>query len=286
MRTDRTRSWIVLALLVCLGGAATLHERLRARDELYRPLPNDALYLPKPELFRATTLGFRQLAADLLWVKLVQAVGDVSDRSAGFKYIYQYTDIVTDVDPRYAAPYLIGNFWLVGWDRVAEANKLLEKGRKRFPETYKFPYYLGLNYFLWLHDRAKAIEYFSEAAKLRETPESWKRSVGRALDRPDDPEAAFELFLAFYTDAGNREEKQAMEPLVVHGLFYQLVTAVNGASEKFTEAHGRPPHTLEELVGDHLLRGVPKDPYGGSLYFDENGLIRSTARPKYWWDKN
>lgn len=285
MRSDRTSSWLALAILVCLGGASLLHGQLLARDELYRPRPNDAVYLPKPELFRATSLGFRQLAADLLWVKLVQSVGDMTDRTAGFKYIYEYTDIVTDVDPRYAAPYLIGNFWLVGWDRVEQANKLLEKGRQRFPETYKFPYYLGLNHFLWLHDRAKAIEYFSDAAKLHGTPESWKTSVGRALDKPDDPEAAFELFLAFYTDATNREEKKAMEPLVVHGLFYQLVTAVNEAARKFTGAHGRPPSDLDELVSDHLLRSAPKDPYGGSLYFDENGMVRSTVRPKYWWDK-
>lgn len=276
---------MVLALLACLGCAAALHERLLASDELYRPRPNDALYLPKPELFRATSLGFRQLAADLLWVKLVQSVGDMSDRSTGFKYIYEYTDIVTDVDPRYAAPYLISNFWLVGWDRVEQANKLLEKGRQRFPETYKFPYYLGLNHFLWLHDRAKAIEYFSEAAKLRETPESWKKSVGRALDKPDDPEAAFDLFLAFFADAGNSDERKAMEPLVVHGLFYQLVTAVNGASQKFVEAHGRSPRDLDELVSAQLLRSVPKDPYGGSLYFDENGMVRSTVRPRYWWEK-
>lgn len=276
---------MVFSLLVCLGGAALLHERLLARDELYRPRPNDALYLPKPELFRATSLGFRQLAADLLWVKLVQAVGDVSDRTTGFKYIYEYTDIITDVDPRYAAPYLIGNFWLVGWDRIDDANKLLEKGRQRFPETHKFPYYLGLNHFLWLHDRAKAIEYFSEAAKLRETPDSWKDSVGRALERPDDPEAAFDLFLAFYSDARSRDEQKAMEPLVVHGFFYQLVTAVNGASQKFMQAHGRSPRDLDELVGEHLLRSVPRDPYGGSLYFDENGMIRSTVRPRYWWEK-
>ncbi len=285
MRTDRTPAWLILAMVVCMGAAALLHARLLAHDQIYRPVPNDALYLPKPELFRATSLGFRQLAADLLWAKLVQAVGDPSDRTAGFKYIYEYTDIVTDVDPRYAAPYLISNFWLVGWDRTLEANRLLAKGRHRFPETYKFPYYLGLNHFLWLHDRAKAIECFSEAAKLRETPESWKKSVGRALDKPDDPESAFELFLAFYADAPNPEEREAMEPLVVHGLFYRVVTAVNGASQKFTEARGSPPKDLGELVSAHLLRAAPNDPYGGSLYFDDNGMIRSTVRPKYWWDK-
>ncbi|MBK7972047.1 MAG: hypothetical protein IPK07_01670 [Deltaproteobacteria bacterium] len=180
MRTDRTPAWLILAMVVCMGAAALLHARLLAHDQIYRPVPNDALYLPKPELFRATSLGFRQLAADLLWAKLVQAVGDPSDRTAGFKYIYEYTDIVTDVDPRYAAPYLISNFWLVGWDRTLEANRLLAKGRHRFPETYKFPYYLGLNHFLWLRDRARRSKCFPASARSCEKRPSPGRSPSGA----------------------------------------------------------------------------------------------------------
>ncbi len=277
---------LVCALLLSVGGAAWLHGALMAHDPSYRPTPNDALYLPKAELFQATTFGFRQLAADLLWFKLVQTVGDVRARKSGFRFIYQYADIVTDVDPRYAAPYLAASFWLVGWEQIRDANALLEKGRKRFPDSYKFPYYIGLNYFLWLHDRVKAIEYFGEAARLHQGSGAWTSSVRRAIDRPNDPEAAFDLFMNFYTDADSGREKQAMAPLVVHGLFYQLAMQVNQASKQFHDSRGVPPKTLDELVRGGLLRAVPSDPYGGQLYFDDAGDIHSTVRPRYWWESS
>ncbi|MFN7954541.1 MAG: hypothetical protein U0610_22640 [bacterium] len=274
-----------VALASFLAGAATLHGRLLAHDQLHRTLPNDALYLPKPELFRATSFGFHQLAADLLWAKLVQAVGNWTDRTQGFKYTYQYADIVTDIDPGYAAPYLIANFWLVGWDRIEDANAILEKGHRRFPQSYKFPYYLGLNHFLWLHDRVRAIQYFSEAATLHETPEASRRSMASALERPDDPTAAFDLIMNLYSGAGSRQERQAIEPLVVHGMFFQLATEVNAASAKYEQTHGHKPTTLEELVEDGSLRSVPRDPYGGTLRLDEAGLLRSSVRPNYWWER-
>lgn len=285
MTSKRPLAASLAALVLLVACAAKLHARLLSRDQVHRTLPNDALYLPKPEFFRASSFGFHQLAADLLWANLVQAVGNWTDRAQGFKFTYQYADIVTDIDPGYAAPYLIANFWLTGWDRVEDANAILEKGRRRFPTSYKFPYYLGLNYFLWLHDRVRAIQYFSEAATLHETPEASRRSMASALERPDDPTAAFDLIMNLYSGAGSRQERQAIEPLVVHGMFFQLATEVNAASAKYEQTHGHKPTTLEELVEDGSLRSVPRDPYGGTLRLDEAGLLRSSVRPNYWWER-
>ncbi len=285
MTSKRPLVALVATLVLLVACAATLHTRLLARDQTHRTLPNDALYLPKPEFFRASSFGFHQLAADLLWAKLVQCVGNWTDRAQGFKYTYQYADIVTDIDPGYAAPYLIANFWLTGWDRVEDANAILDKGRKRFPASYKFPYYLGLNYFVWLHDRGRAIQYFSEAATLRETPEASKRSMSAALARPDDPTVAFDLILNLYSGAESRQEREAIEPLVVHGAFYQLATQVNAASAQFEQAQGRKPTRLEELVDAGLIQSVPRDPYGGALRLDDAGQVRSSVRPNYWWER-
>lgn len=290
---------IALCVPVLFSASVALHGRLEERYPHFRPGPNDAFYLPRGELLRATTLGFRQLAADLLWIRVVQSVGDLPTRGEGFKYLREYVDLVTDLDPRYAPAYFIASHWLVSWQQVDEAIGILEKGRERFRDSgiddyYKFPYYIGLDYFLWKRDKSKAVQYLREAAQVRA---GGRDATDVALERLEGAGADTsytDLLAPIIGEIDDPRERAAIEPLLRHGQLYDMVSVLNPMVERYRAERGRLPRSLDALVEAGWIRGVPPDPYAAlappgrpsGLYIDAEGKVRSRVRPAYWWENS
>lgn len=190
---------LVASLLGSILVAALLERRearATARDE-WRFLP-DARHL-KPML-----LGFHGVAADVLWIQIVQYVGTHVETDMKFPQLAKALDLATSLDPYFLEPYRLGGLFLLYLARQpGAAVSLLEKGAMANPGRWELMHDLGRYYYLEPHDYARALRWWERAAKLPGRPDYLPRFVARLYAQTGHTETALELWLHLYRTAQN-----------------------------------------------------------------------------------
>ena len=88
-------------------------------------------YLPKGEYLKIAVLGYRQMAADLIWLKVVQHFGNPKETKEGYLWTYHAVDVLTDLDPKFAYAYQATGTILGVWgNRPEESIAILTKGMR------------------------------------------------------------------------------------------------------------------------------------------------------------
>ncbi|HEY1557295.1 MAG TPA: hypothetical protein VGF94_20805 [Kofleriaceae bacterium] len=134
------KTWpVVAAACVAIGGARlarTTAQDLRPKDG------TDAPYAPSPEAAPVASLGYRELAADLLWIRFL---GYWGGNDATWQGIAAVVDAIVALDPKFRPIYLSGAHALtlanhgVTQDTLLHAIAVLQRGAKEFPDDYKIP---------------------------------------------------------------------------------------------------------------------------------------------------
>ena len=141
-----------IALLIasaCLVGF--VHQRMPAASRADQGEP----FVPRPEVARATSLGFRAVMADYYWLRAVQIVGAAAVPQAHGPLLGRLIDVVTTLNPWVDHPYRFAAVWLTeGEDQVRQANRLLARGIEHHPDDWRNHFYLGFNHFYYLGDDA------------------------------------------------------------------------------------------------------------------------------------
>src|SRR5436309_15112867 len=128
----RGRSLMTLGALACLLLAVIVQGRIEGerRGGSVHPL----LYLPSGKFLKVMALGFDGLLADVLYLWSIPYYGnyDIKDR---FEYLERiYEQLITELDPHYLDPYLVGALIMTAEARKPEmALKLLDKGVRANP---------------------------------------------------------------------------------------------------------------------------------------------------------
>jgi hypothetical protein len=144
---------VLLAGLVCLGFLAVsrLHAAaLRGREGL--PPEQDLHYLPEPHALRAMSLGYNQLAADLVWIRQIIYFGDEFTKRGDFRFLDRYLRTALELDPNFRRLYSwAGISYAASGVKVTNAavrqsNEFVEMGLKRFPDDWELHFMLGVNY--------------------------------------------------------------------------------------------------------------------------------------------
>ncbi len=68
--------------------------------------------LPKKEVALSTSFWFKNLRADFYWLQAIQYIGGNAVGSEYKKYLYHMLDLITELDPNFQKPYLIGQLLL------------------------------------------------------------------------------------------------------------------------------------------------------------------------------
>jgi hypothetical protein len=236
-------------------------------------------YLPDGQYLRAASLGYRELVADVLWLQIIQAMGERKVSKEVGSWLYRAFDIVTTVDPRFVRAYEAGGIALCTLVVMPEeSNSLLEKGMLNHPDEWKFPFLLGINYYFELYDDAKAADYIARAARLSGAPEYLPLFAARLYASAREPQQAIEFLVGIHertTDEGLKRvfEERLKETIVERDLqLLERVIAQYGASTKTF------PGRLEDLVVSGFLRDLPGDPFGGEYVYDATThSVRSAA---------
>jgi hypothetical protein len=168
-RAPRAAATLVL-LVALLAAQAGLQ---RSFEQAWRSRSVEKLlYLPSGRHLKALTLGFSNLAADVLWIKAIGYFGGHALTDREYPWLYHILDQVTTLDPMFAYPYLFGGITLsVERESGEESSALLAKAMSRYPGEWRYPFYIGYNAFYLEHDPARAALFMRHAASLPRAPE-------------------------------------------------------------------------------------------------------------------
>lgn len=243
-----------------------------------KPKLQKLTYLPSGDYLRMASLGYRELAADLLWLQAIQVMGERKLSEEAGHWLYQAVDRITTLDPKFVRAYEAGSHALCILVLLPEeSNRLLEKGMQHNPQEWKLPFLLGINYYFELADDEKAAEVMALASRLPGAPESLVRLAAKLFVSAKSPQQAVELLAKVYEETSDENVRKMLEIRLKESIVERDLQILEQAISRFQASQSRRPERLENLVGPGLLRELPMEPFGGRyLYEPATGIVRSS----------
>lgn len=109
----------------------------------------DVYYLPPPGALRYVSLGFDEALADLIWLRALVYFGDELIHDGGVRYVFEYTEAMLELDPRFRAVYRwVGMAALyrpqaVPVEEIEQAVAIMERGARLFPDDGELAWDIG-----------------------------------------------------------------------------------------------------------------------------------------------
>lgn len=261
------------------GGLALATWLLASHLDTGRLRPYDVGIVPKASTLRWLSLGHPTLAANLLWLKAVQYIGDPRANERGWDKLYPLTDVVTDLDPRHGYAYYVAGTLLGPLGSVADSNAILEKGTRALPDRYILPYLRAFNAFYYDDDWTTAGRFAEISARTPGAPPHVRQNVLAYYVKGQRADAAVAFLEQSLAEAKDPETRKAVDAQIRQAMLERDAVRLDEAVEKWRSRYVIGPLSLEQLVTEKLLAEIPADPHGGELYVDEDGRVRSTANP-------
>lgn len=236
----------------------------------------DTLYLPSSDYVRVISLGYNQFTADFLWLRMIQVFAASWSAAENPSQIFNYSNVITDLDPRFNEPY---SFAIMGigeegrncaklaeslkqpldpfgspYLKVNDVNKyvldIINKALVRNPGHYKVPYD-GAFFAYWSLNDPKMAKYYVRMAKQDpEYPDYIDRWEGYFELKQGRYLAAFEKYLTDYAAAIHNRNKDIYginRMQLNRTLNTWLVDATKQRAVDWKKAHGGKLPTVDEL---------------------------------------
>jgi hypothetical protein len=276
------RSWRTLLIFIVLF---PIHVFLLGKaGDGAKTLPRDEMevsVIPAP-ILKITSLEFRGLASDLLFLKALVFYGSTFERKERpritpleWNWFYHELDAATDLDPYFIDPYLVANSFMT-WEggMIKETNALLEKASRFRDWDWMPPFYIGFNQFYFLHDNAKAAEYLYEASK-RPGPSEQLVSIAARLEfKERNTETAIIFLEAILKKTDNEYIKKDFEDRIK---MFRIRLFLEKAVAAYKIKYGVIPENLDAVLKKGIIREIPSDPYKGTFSLDRQGRVLSTS---------
>lgn len=240
------------------------------------------MYLPKAEFLKVASLGYRELAADLLWLQAIQVIGEKKVSELQGQWLYRALDTITTLDPKFVRAYEAGSLALTTLVVLPEeSNRLLRKGMSHNPTEWKLPFLLGINYYYELYDDAGAATFMSQAARLPGAPSSLGTLAANLFVSARSPQQAVDLLAALYMNMTDESAKKLIEIRLKIVMTERDLQLMEQAIDRYKIQYGGTPQRLEDLVEAHLLPTLPVEPAGGKYLYDKlTGSVSSSEMPE------
>jgi len=227
-------------------------------------------------------LGYHHLGADLLWLRLIQVIGNKRNSADEFEWMYHALDVITTLDPQYAYPYYAGGVILGDLaNRPDLSIRLLEKGVKANPEVWNIPFLLGYNYYFLLGDPAKGAEYIMQAARLPDGPAYLPGLATRMAAEAGNPDTALAFLEARLTDTQDPEMREVLAYRMKEVIIERDLRILESAVEAYRTQYRVLPATFTDLMAAGALSILPQEPFGGDYRLDrKTGSVSSSTHPE------
>jgi len=277
LSTGRT---LPMALLAALALYAFAWQHLDKQRDAF--LKANYMDYTLPSRFTGpAAMEFKGIASDFLFLKVITFLGEKIGRKEKFDgrhvdYLKTSVNTITDLDPYFWDAYLFADMMLA-WDfgEYQAANEILLKARKYRKNDFRIPYYLGFNYFYFMHDNANGAKYLMEASKLPGSPSYLPNLAARLSLYAAQHRTAISFLKKMLDETKNeRVAKQLTMRIKTLIIFDRLEQTVRQYKAQFN----RMPATLNELTDSGLIEKIPEDPYGGRFVLLENGRVYTTSK--------
>ncbi len=238
--------------------------------------------IPKGKYLKKISMGQDSLLADLIWLQVIQVMGDrkISPRNA--KWIYHALDAATDLDPKFSYMSEAGGVFLsavCGEYKLSE--RLLKKGFDNNPGDWRLPFYLSTDYFLHSQRYKLAAYYMGRAAELPGRPPFVPLLASRLYAQSGDPRFGLELTEIIYKSTKNDKVKDALRQRMKELQVEINLDTLEKAAKVFKNKFGRYPATIGELLAAGLIKSEPVDQLGGEYVINpETGDASNTKLPR------
>lgn len=272
--------WLLTgSLIAVLGWAAIGAVVALEREQPALAGKADFSYLPKGEYLKVAVLGYRQLAADLIWLKALQHFGLRHQTTEGYLQGYHAVDVLTDLDPQFAYAYQVAGTILGVWaQRPQESVAILKKGMRENPDVWQMPFFLGYEYYYELHDPATASQYLRIAAALPGSPEYLPRLAARMTVEAGDPEAALEFLQRLHQQIRDERLREVLVQRMKEVVVERDIRFLEEGVRRYQRRYGRLPSKLNDLVTRGIIVRIPEEPLGGSYVLRlPQGTVVSTV---------
>lgn len=294
-----------LVLAGVLWATHQTHLKLVEALPLKREINDQTLVLP-PAFSQLLALGHESLAADLLWLQLIQYYGAVFQEDLPPEHLEAMFETVTQLDPDFEDAYLFASYLLSeSAEQHKAALRILERGAERMPENWRMPFQMGFVYYLHLKQPLMAAKYFEMASRKPGSPDLPGRLAAQLYKRTQNQESCelgYRLWVDAFERAPNEELKvRAGRHLAETRIACDLIGLRQAISRfatlrrqrfeqsvKEAKADNKPapkavsfwPPALASLQQAGLLKAIPADPLKRAyVYQPKTGQIRAQALP-------
>jgi tetratricopeptide (TPR) repeat protein len=218
------------------------------------------LYLPSSNYLEVTSLGFKTLLADIIYLWSIQYYGEYL-KPRRFDYVWHIYDVITDLDPKFKDAYYLGSHIMC--EDIEDRDMailLLKKGIKNNPEEWFFLFEMG---FLRYEERRyeEASEYFGRAMALPNAGEPVRRLYAAMLTKAGHYDAARKMWLQIYFNPKHIWEKNISARYLFGIKVNEDKEIIQRALSAYRAQKGVNPPSIKKLVFEKYLTSEPLDPY-------------------------
>ncbi len=262
---------MAIALGIASGAVASRFRVAQARAY-------ELAVIPSPAAARLSSAGHPTLVANLWWLRAVQYMGDPLADQRGWDRLYPAVDLLTDLDPGHGYAYQVAGILLGAAHRIPESNALFEKGCRNVPGRYILYFQRAVNAFLYQGDYAEAARWFDAASHVPGAPVDRMRGYAATMfAKGDEHDKALALLSESLLAAEDEDTRVRIRGQIAQVELEYRASRIEGAAEAYRERYFVAPFAIAALVMDGLLDSVPDDPFGGVLYLDGEGRVRSSV---------
>jgi hypothetical protein len=270
------------ALCLVVAWMILLQQELDRRVDRTAIQAEELRSLPPAEFLKPALMGYHHLGADLLWLRMVQVVGEQTNTAREYEWLYHALDVITDMDPQYDYAYQVGGIVLTHLaNRVDLSNKLLEKGLEPNPTVWQIPFYIGFNYYFYLHNSGDAADYIARASRLPGRPPYLPLLATQLYSEAGNPDTALHFLMTIRNQAPEGWIKEQLETRIKEVIIERDIRALDKAVSGYRQREGHEPAQLNDLLRTGDIATLPIEPFGGQYYVDpKTGAITSSTHPE------
>lgn len=256
---------LVIVILLLVSSIYPLQKVIDTRWGSEERLVEELMYFPTGNLLKKFVMGYDEIAADLVWLRMIQYYGHHRQTDRRFDYLGHILDVLTDLDPRFIHAYTFGSLLLTDDAKnPSRGLSILQKGSVHNPLDWRLPFMSGFINHVFLADYGAAANHFVKASSLPESPVFAKRFAAFIYDRKGEVDVSLELWHSLYERTENEYEKLTALRYIKRIDIQRL----NRLATRFKEMTGKYPADLRDLVRIGWLDSIPRPPDGSSYFFD------------------
>lgn len=234
-------------------------------------------------MIRLADLGFHPVVASFAWITTMPEILDLFNKKTEY---FNDLAFVNAIDPKMSYPYAFSVLTLpaVPTSTLPSAiDESISIGTRGLSEgvdpDWRIPYYMALNYYLWLHDEKNALKYFDIAAQTPGVPQFAARFSLNFGIGTNERQKTEELWRTIASSTNDTSQQERAESYIGH---LTLLDYIDAASKAYKQKFGAYPTSIAELVTKGIIPSVPEDPLGFTFIIkDGAAAVDFTNLPSY-----